>query len=147
MPSNYDPSADSSPNNSNSSRDIFYLYVPTRKNRKTLTVVDIEDSGERPSSSVELRSSLTEYVKHCNLDLKPLSLSEQLHMIRLYYLTVPKCIYLVTVMTCLAWFVFNMVNVAKEYREHNSIVVVEFKSPDTTKPPAITFCTQCLLCQ
>src|SRR5699024_6291243 len=78
--------------------------------------VPIEQASESPFSSASTTTSkAAEYSKHTNLDAKPLSFWQQIHLVRLYYFTVPKLIHYDTILFCVGWFVFNIYNVAKDY--------------------------------
>ena len=46
------------------------------------------------------------YIRHNNLDVRPLTLTERLNLARIHYVTFPNIIRSCTVVFCLGWFIF-----------------------------------------
>ena len=134
--------------NSESSMNIFSVYKPDRlSNQDIVTENEIElNENAETQLSFSPACNPTEYTKHTNLDVRPLSFAEQLNLLRIYYLTIPKAIHYGSLLFCFSWFIFNIYSVLYSYLEHNSYVMIEYKQPDWTKPPAFTICTSCIIC-
>lgn len=85
-------------------------------------------------------------LKHTNLDAKPLTLYEQIHLIRIYYFTVPHVIRSITIMACVVLFGFNLSSILMSYYHRNTLVIVDYITPNVSVFPAFTICTECILC-
>ena len=86
------------------------------------------------------------YTRHNNLDISPLTPRQWLHLARLRYLNMANLIRLTTTVFCLSWCLFTWQKVIGEFREHETIVFVEYQQPGISNPPGITVCTHCVLC-
>lgn len=84
--------------------------------------------------------------KHTNLDAKPLTLYEQVHLIRIYYLTVPNVIRCLTILVCIILFGYILYSILINYSRRNIVVVIDYNTPNISVPPAFSFCTECILC-
>lgn len=84
--------------------------------------------------------------KHTNLDSKPLTLYEQIHLIRIYYLTVPNVIRCITILICIILFGYILYSILTNYYRRNIVVVIDYNTPNTSVSPAFSFCTECVLC-
>ncbi len=137
-------------NNSNETSDVFCLYaINDINNEETITEIKVVEVEADPSSKFNLPSTSSEpseYTKHNFTDLKPLTFFEQLRLLSLYYLSWSNVLRYVSILLCVIWFVFNAYHVSKDYLQLNSLVVIDFMPSDTSRPPAVSICTQCLLC-
>lgn len=140
-------------NSTTENSDIFCLYaIDDANNEETITeikVVEVEEASGSSGHQINLPSTTSEpseYLKHTYFDLKPLTFGEQLRLLRLYYLGWANVLHLLSVLLCLIWFAINAYHVSKDYFQLNSVVVIEYLPSDTTRPPAVSICTQCLLC-
>jgi len=107
---------------------------------------NVELGTNESTSTLELSTQPVSYSRHCNLDVRALSLQESVHLARIHYLTIPNVIRLALVVFCLGWFIFNSVTILSEYLEYGTVVNLEFQPPKITQPPAISICTHCILC-
>lgn len=87
------------------------------------------------------------YPRHTNLDslMQPLTLGERLNLARLHYVTVTNIFRLICVSFCTFWFVFVATLTVKDFLNHDTIVYLNYKTPNTSKPPGVTICTHNIL--
>ena len=120
---------------SSSESDIYTLYNASKTNQ-------IEDQSPRlVRRRIPHACRPKGYTRHSNLDVRPLSFKEQFNLSRRYYLTIANIIWFCTVLFCLGWFIYIAQIICKEYEEHDTIIYLEYKNPNASKPPAISICT------
>lgn len=134
--------------NSSENSDIFCMYaINDANNEESITEIKVVEIEEVPNSKLNLPSTSSEpieYTKHNYHDLKPLTFAQQLRLICLHYVTWSNILRYVLTFFCVIWFLFNAYHVTKDYFLLNSKLL--FLPSNTSRPPAISFCTQCLLC-
>lgn len=142
--------SDQTYSSADTSTDIFYIYRPSAGSApateqfpgwlSTPDKIKIADKRlrKRSRSRSEVPGS---YVKHSNLDTQELSLTEQIHLRLVHYLTIANAVRVLLIVLCFGWFLFNACTVFHDYLRHESTVFMEFRSPKNTLPPAITICT------
>ena len=135
----YGPSVPSL-SSASSESDIFTVYQASRV---------APSSNAAGSRLVRRRVSMScrprGYTRHSNLEVRPLSWKERFSLARIHYLTIPNVVRCGIVLFCLCWFAFMAKTTLIEFNAHETIAFLEFQSPNTTKPPAITICTHAVL--
>lgn len=130
-------------NSDDSALDISCVYSDNDFQLTEVIQVEVVEATTTTSSTTSQPLSVP---KHTNLDAKPLTLYEQVHLIRIYYLTVPNVIRCITIIACLILFGFNLSSILMSYYHRNTVVIVDYKTPNVSIFPAITVCTECILC-
>lgn len=139
-------SADNRINSDNS--DIFFMYAVNDANKKKsiteIKVVEIEEISNSKLNLPSTSSEPSEYTKHNYHDLKPLTFTEQLRLICFHYVTWSNILRYFSIVFCVLWFLFNAYHLTRDYFELTS--KLDFIPSNTSRPPAVSICTQCLLC-
>lgn len=87
------------------------------------------------------------HIKTVEITLSPANLNKKAKYFSIKrYFNLSNIVYFLVILACLLWCSFNIYSVLHEYLNHNTIVFLEFYSPKETRPPAISICTQCILC-
>lgn len=87
------------------------------------------------------------FPRHTNLDLlmRPPTWTERLNLARLRYVTFANILRSISITFCIFWFIFVATLTFQDYLHHDTIVYLNFQSPNTSLPPAITICSHNIL--
>lgn len=118
---------------SETASDIFYIYAP-EKNSVLYSETNAKSAGDGSGSRPK------PYVKHDNLDTKKLNFRQRLRLSRVHFMQKSNLIRILFILFCLGWFVYNATVVLKQFLVFDTIVYMEYLSPNSTNPPAITIC-------
>lgn len=87
------------------------------------------------------------YPRHTNLDslMRPLTWTERFNLSRLRYVTIANILRSISVTFCIFWFLFVASLTVQDYLHHDTIVYLNYQTPNTSSPPAITICSHNIL--
>ena len=129
--------------------------VPPKQSTSSISSIDsgvftICNPSRLEGNVFESRTTQAEspsYTRHSYLDLRQLSFRDRFHLARLHYVTLPNGIRLLAVLFCFCMFAYVARTTFEEFIHRGTIVHLEYQSPNTSMPPAITICTHCVLCK
>jgi len=131
------------------SKELFNLNTSPSKSlqQQAVTIAEIESisSSVREASHSRYWGPVC-YIKHRNLDVKPLTFIERFRLARIHYFSVANAIRLTLILFFLWWFLYNAATILSDFEEHNNMIYLDFMPPNKSRPPAITICTHCVLC-
>ena len=112
--------------------EVFTIFDPTRIGTKRSSIRILQ-------TATTVNESFDSSLSH--------TLTERLRYARRRYAKLGVGIRLVTIAICFIWFLVNSIIIWDEYVQNDTKIFLEYQTPNTSYPPAITICTHCILCE